>query len=96
MIKNISKFIFLFVLIIIFLSFKNQTKILNSNILDLKREYNTEFQLYLKRNIQLTKMINQFQSDDIQNKYVEKDIIKFNRSVLNKFTLIKVNYDKSE
>ena len=32
-------------------------------------------------------MINQFQSDDIQNKYVEKDIIKFNRSVLNKFTL---------
>lgn len=96
MIKNISKFIFLFVLTIIFLSFKNQTKILNSNVLDLKREYNTEFQLYLKRNIQLTKMINQFQSDDIQNKYVEKDIIKFNRSVLNKFTLIKVNYDKSE
>ena len=96
MIKNISKFIFLFVLIIIFLGFKNQTKILNSNVLDLKREYNTEFQLYLKRNIQLTKMINQFQSDDIQNKYVEKDIIKFNRSVLNKFTLIKVNYDKSE
>lgn len=96
MIKNISKFIFLFVLTIIFLSFKNQTKILNSNVLDLKREYNTEFQLYLKRNIQLTKMINQFQSEDIQNKYVEKDIIKFNRSVLNKFTLIKVNYDKSE
>jgi len=54
-------------------------------------------QLFLKREIILTKKINLLQIEDLSNQYVEKqDIIKFNRDILNDFTLIKINYDKSE
>ncbi len=96
MIKNITKFIFLFSLILIFLGFKNQTKILNAHIKDLRQDYNLELQLFKKRNIQLTKMINQFEIVGGKNKRIQKDIIKFDRGLFNKFTVIKVNYDKSE
>ncbi len=96
MIRNISIFLFLFFTILIFLGFKNQIKILKSDLIGLRDTYDSELQLYLKRNIQLTKMINQFQIEEIPNRYVQKNIIKFDRSLLNKFTVIKVNYDKSE
>tara|TARA_Y100000996_G_scaffold413555_1_gene402065 strand:- start:1482 stop:1772 length:291 start_codon:yes stop_codon:yes gene_type:complete len=96
LIRNISIFLFLFFTILIFLGFKNQIKILKSDLIGLRDTYDSELQLYLKRNIQLTKMINQFQIEEIPNRYVQKNIIKFDRSLLNKFTVIKVNYDKSE
>ena len=96
MIRNISKFIILFFLILIFLGFKNQVKVSNIEVQDLKNIYISELQLYKKRSIQLTKMINQFQIDDIENKFTGENIIKFDRGLLNKFTVIKVNYDKSE
>lgn len=69
-----------------------------SNSLETQRSsYNAELQLYLKRNIQLSKMINQFQINNLNNKYVQKnDFINFDRNSFNHFTVIKIKYDKSE
>ena len=87
----------LFILIIIFIYFKNYTKILNNKINLAKINYEKELQLYLKREIQLTKMINQIQIEDLKNQYTDnQDVIHFDRNTLNDFTLIKVNYDKSQ
>ena len=62
-----------------------------------RNSYNSELQLYLKRNIQLSKMINQFQINDLNNEYVQKnDLIYFDRNSFNHFTVIKIKYDKSE
>ena len=97
MIRQISKFLILFSLIIIFIYFKNYTKILNSEINSVKINYEKELQLYLKREIQLTKMINEIQIEDLKNQYADdKDVIHFDRNSLNDFTLVKVNYDKSQ
>ena len=97
MIKYLSKFLILFFLTSIFLGFKHQTKILNNSVEILRSSYNSELQLYLKRNIQLSKMINQFQINDLNNEYVKKnDFINFDRSSFSNFTVIKINYDKSE
>ncbi len=98
MITNIYKFLFLFLLpIIFFLNFKNLTKSLDHDVKNIKNEYYNSMQLYLKREIILTKKINLLQIEDLPNQYVEKqDIIKFNRDIINDFTLIKINYDKSE
>mgnify|MGYP001245346750 CR=1 FL=1 len=97
MIKQVSKFIVFFVLIIIFIYFKNYTKILNNEINSTKNNYEKKLQLYLKREIQLTKMINQIQIQDLKNQYADnQDVIHFDRNTLNDFTLIKVNYDKSQ
>ena len=97
MIRQISKFFILFILIIIFIYFKNFTKILNNEIKAAKISYEKEIQLYLKREIQLTKMLNQIQIKDLKNQYVDnQDVIHFDRNSLNDFTLIKVNYDKSK
>ena len=83
-------------MIIIFIFFKNYTKILNNEINSAKINYEKELQLYLKREIQLTKMVNQIQIKDLKNQYADnQDVIHFDRSTLNDFTLIKVNYDKS-
>ena len=42
-------------------------------------------------------MINQFQINDISNEYVKKnDFLKFDRNSFNHFTVIKINYDRSE
>ena len=97
MIRQVSKFFILFILIIIFIYFKNYTKILNSEINSVKINYEKELQLYLKREIQLTKMINEIQIEDLKNQYSDnRDVIHFDRNILNDFTLIKVNYDKSQ
>ena len=97
MIKQVSKFIVFFILIIIFIYFKNHTKILNNEINSTKSNYEKKLQLYLKREIQLTKMINQIQIQDLKNQYADnQDVIHFDRNTLNDFTLIKVNYDKSQ
>ena len=97
MIRQVSKFFILFILIIIFIYFKNYTKILNNKINSAKINYEKELQLYLKREIQLTKMVNQIQIEDLKNQYVDnQDVIHFDRNTLNDFTLIKVNYDKSK
>lgn len=97
MIKQVSKFIVFFILIIIFIYFKNYTKILNNEINSTKNNYEKKLQLYLKREIQLTKMINQIQIQDLKNQYADnQDVIHFDRNTLNDFTLIKVNYDKSQ
>ena len=97
MIRQISKFFILFSLIIIFIYFKNYIKILNNEINLAKINYEKELQLYLKREIQLTKMVNQIQIEDLKNQYADnQDVIHFDRNTLNDFTLIKVNYDKSQ
>jgi len=97
LIRQVSKFFILFILIIIFIYFKNYTKILNNEINSAKINYEKDLQLYLKRDIQLTKMVNQIQIKDLKNQYADnQDVIHFDRSTLNDFTLIKVNYDKSQ
>ena len=97
MIRQVSKFFILFILIIIFIYFKNYTKILNNEINSAKINYEKELQLYLKREIQLTKMVNQIQIEDLKNQYADnQDVIQFDRNTLNDYTLIKVNYDKSQ
>tara|TARA_B100001063_G_C16549188_1_gene445215 strand:+ start:123 stop:416 length:294 start_codon:yes stop_codon:yes gene_type:complete len=97
LIRQVSKFLIIFILIIIFIFFKNYTKILNNEINSVKMIYEKELQLYLKREIQLTKMINQIQIEGLKNQYVNnQDVIHFDRNSLNDFTLIKINYDKSQ
>ena len=97
MIRQVSKFFILFILIIIFIYFKNNIKILNKEINSSKINHEKELQLYFKREIQLTKMVNQIQIDDLKNQYVDnQDVIHFDRNSLNDFTLIKVNYDKPQ
>ncbi len=42
-------------------------------------------------------MVNQIQVKNFKNQYVNnQDVIHFDRNGLNAFTLIKVNYDKSQ
>ena len=97
MIRQVSKFFILFILIIIFIYFKNHIKILNNEINLAKINYEKELQLYFKREIQLTKMVNQIQIEDLKNQYADnQDVIHFDRNSLNDFTLIKVNYDKPQ
>ena len=97
MIRQISKFFFLFIIIIIFINFKNNTKILKLDVLNAKTDYTKDLQLFLKRKILLTKNINLLQIDELDNEYVQnKNIIKFDRNLFNDFTLIKISYDKSE
>ena len=97
MIRQVSKFFILFILIIIFIYFKNYTKIINNKINSAKINYEKDLQLYLKRDIQLTKMVNQIQIEDLKNQFANnQDVIHFDRNTLNDFTLIKVNYDKSQ
>ena len=97
MIRQLSKFFILFILILIFIYFKNHIKILNNEINLAKINYEKELQLYLKREIQLTKMVNQIQIEDLKNQYADnQDVIQFDRNTLNDYTLIKVNYDKSQ
>ena len=88
----------LFIFIILFLSFKNQTKILENNLLYLKNNYNKDSQIYINKEILLTKQINQLQINELNNyNFVEnKKIIKFDRNEFDDFTIIKVNYVQSK
>ena len=98
MINHIYKFFLIFIFIILFLSFKNQTKILENDLIYLKKNYLIDHQSFIKKEILLTKQINQLQSNDIKNyNYIEnKKIIKFDRNEFDDFTIIKVNYVQSK
>ena len=84
--------------IILFLSFKNQTKIIESDLKYLKINYNNDYQNFINKEILLTKEINQLQIYKLNNyNFVEnKKIIKFDRSEFDDFTIIKVNYVQSK
>ncbi len=98
MITHISKFFFIFIFIILFLSFKNQIKILGNDLSYLKKNYLKDYQIYVTKEILLTKQINQLQVNQLSNyDYVKnKKIIKFDRNEFDDFTIIKVNYVQSE
>ncbi len=80
--------------IILFLSFKNQTKIIESDLKYLKINYNKDYQNYINKEILLTKQINKLQISKLYNSdYSEnKKIIKFDRNEFDDFTIIKINY----
>ena len=87
----------LFFLTMIFISFKNETKVLKDQVYKLKTEYSNSNQTFLNREIQLSKLINQFQIDNNQINIVNNNkILKFNREGLKDFTLIQVNYDQRQ
>ena len=81
----------------VFISFKNETKVLKDQVYKLKTEYSNSNQTFLNREIQLSKLINQFQIDNNQIDIVNNNkILKFNREDLKDFTLIQVNYDQRQ
>ena len=98
MINHISKFFLLFIFIILFLSFKNQIKILENNLSNLKTNYFKDHQTYINKEILLSKQINQLQINELNNNNLVKNtkIIKFDRNKFDDFTIIKVNYVQSE
>ena len=98
MINHISKFFLLFIFIILFLSFKNQIKILENNLSNLKTNYFKDHQTYINKEILLSKQINQLQINKLNNyEFVKnKKIIKFDRNEFDGFTIIKVNYVQPE
>ena len=98
MINHISKFFLLFIFIILFLSFKNQIKILENKLSNLKTDYFKDHQTYINKEILLSKQINQLQINKLNNyDFVKnKKIIKFDRNEFDGFTIIKVNYVQSE
>ena len=76
------------------MSFKNQIKILENDLSYLKKNYSKDYQIYVNKEILLTKQINQLQVNQLNNyDYAEnKKIIKFDRNEFDDFTIIKVNY----
>ena len=98
MINYFSKFILLFLLIILFLSFKNQTKIIENDLKYLKQNYKNDYQNYINKEILLTKQINLLKNNEINIYEYDgiKKIIKFDRNEFDDFTIIKVNYVQSE
>jgi len=97
LIKTISKFAILIIFIFIFLYFKNYTKITKSELQNLKNDYEKNFQIYLKREVQLSKMLNQFEYEGLDEDLVFNErIIKFDRGIDSDFTLIMVGYDKPQ
>ena len=98
MINHISKFFLLFIFIILFLSFKNQIKIVENDLIYLKKNYLKTYQNFVKKEILLTKQINELQNINFNNyNYAQnKKIIKFDRNEFNDFTIIKVNNVRSE
>ena len=97
MTKTISKFAILIIFIFIFLYFKNYTKITKNELQNLKNDYEKNFQIYLKREVQLSKMLNQFEYESLdENLALNERIIKFDRGIDSDFTLIMVGYDKPQ
>ena len=98
MINHISKFCLIFILIILFLSFKNQIKILENKLTFLKINYTNDYQKFVNKEILLSKQINQLQINELNNhNFINNNkIIKFDRNEFNDFTIIKVNYVQSE
>ena len=98
MINHISKFCLIFIFIILFLSFKNQTKILENKLTFLKINYTNDYQKYINKEILLSKQINQLQINELNNFEFNENrkIIQFDRNEFDDFTIIKVNYVQSE
>ncbi len=98
MINHITKFFLLFLFIFLFLSFKNQIKILEKDLWYLKNNYIKDYQKYIDKEIVLTKLINQLQINEFSSyeDFGNKKIIKFDRNEFDDFTIIKVNYVQSE
>ena len=98
MINHISKFFLLFIFIFLFLSFKNQIKILENKLTFLKINYTNDYQKYVNKEILLSKQINQLQINELNNFEIikNKKIIQFDRNEFDDFTIIKVNYVQSE
>ena len=97
MIKTISKFAILIIFIFVFLYFKNYTKITKNELQNLKDDYEKNFQIYQKREVQLSKMLNQFEYKSIdENLALNERVIKFDRGIDSDFTLIMVGYDKPQ
>ena len=98
MINHISKFFLLFVFIILFLSFKNQIKIIENDLIILKKNYYKDSHNFIEKEILLTKQISQLQNNVLNSyEHIENNkIIKFDRNEFNDFTIIKVNYVQSE
>ena len=98
MINHISKFFLLFIFIFLFLSFKNQIKILENKLSHVKINYERDYQKYVNKEILLSKQINQLQTNELNNfDFVKnKKIIKFDRNEFDDFTIIKVNYVQPE
>ena len=98
MINHISKFFLLFIFVILFLSFKNQIKILENELSHLKINYIEGHQKFINKEILLSKQINQLQINELENYDLieNKKIIKFDRNKFDDFTIIKVNYVQSE
>ena len=97
MINHFSKFFLLFIFIILFLSFKNQIKILENKLSYLKINYDKDHQKYVNKEILLSKQINQLQINKLNNfDFKNNKIIKFDRNEFDDFTIIKVNYVQSE
>ena len=98
MINHISKFCLLFIFIILFLSFKNQIKIIEDKLTALKINYSNDHQKYVNKEILLSKQINQLQINELNNHNFinNKKIIQFDRNEFDDFTIIKVNYVQSE
>ena len=80
------------------MSFKNQIKILEKDLSDLKINYTKDHQKYLNKVILLSKQVNQLQINELDNyNFVKnKKIIKFDRNEFDDFTIIKVNYVQPE
>ena len=80
------------------MSFKNQIKIVENDLIYLKNNYSKTYQNYIKKEILLTKQINQLQNINLNNNNYthNKKIIKFDRNDFNDFTIIKVNNVQSE
>ena len=68
MTQHILKFFLIFIFIFLFLSFKNQTKILENDLIKLKIDYRKDIQNYINKEILLTKQISQLQINQ-SNKY---------------------------
>ena len=83
MINYITKFILIFIFIILFLSFKNQTKIIENNLSLLKKNYYNEIQILINKEILLTKQINEPKLNDVNELEFIQDnkIIKFDEMV---------------
>ena len=98
MISHVAKFFLIFVFFILFLSFKNQIKILENDLSLLKNNFNKDSQNYINKEILLTKEINQLQIKKLSNYHYPENqkIIRFDRNEFNDFTIIKVNYAQSE
>ena len=67
MINHISKFFLLFVFIILFLSFKNQIKIIENDLTTLKKNYYKNSHNFIEKEILLTKQKSQLQNSELKS-----------------------------